>query len=567
MNKFTDAKRPSLLLALIPIMVLIGLLSVNVILYGEDSSYGPNQIALLMAAAAAAIAGLFVNIPFKQMLHGVEKAIGSALTAMLILLLIGSLAGTWMMSGIVPAMIYYGLDVLNPKIFLFASAVVCAIVSVATGSSWSTVATVGIALLGIGSALGVSEALAAGAIISGAYFGDKISPLSDTTNLAAAVAGSELITHIKYMLWTTVPSFVIALVIYLLIGYGSESSALISNTSALKQEVASNFDTLSPVLFLVPLVVLGMVIMKFDAVTALFVGAVLGGVFAVVFQPKMITVIAGLDEVAVTASESGDGAEANGAAGKTRPPSYIKRSYTAFINSMALETTRFSDEETDAFKEQLEAARLASARRQFNDPDLTPAAFAKSEVPLEESFPELEAKVATAKLLKGKGMKGMLNTIWLIITAMCFGGVMQACGFLKRITDPLVGMAQSNGSLVATTTGSCIFVNATASDQYLAIVVPGQMFRETYEERGLAPENLSRTLEDSGTVTSVLIPWNTCGAAQSAVLGVATIVYAPFCFFNLISPLMTMIVGFLGFKIAKLDDKPVPRQDDPLKQR
>jgi len=553
MNKFTDVRRPFLVLALLPIAVLIGLLSVNVIMFGEDSSYGPNQIALLMAAATAVIAGRFVKVPFKQMMHGVNRAIGSALTAMLILLLIGSLAGTWMMSGIVPAMIYYGLDVLNPKIFLFASAVVCAIVSVATGSSWSTVATVGIALLGIGSALGVSEALAAGAIISGAYFGDKISPLSDTTNLAAAVAGTDLITHIKYMLLTTVPSFTIALVIFLAIGFGGDSSGLASDTAALKQEVASHYDTLSPILFVVPVVVLAMVIMKIDALTALFVGAVLGGLFAIAFQPKMITVIAGLKEVPVEASESTEGTSAGDAEAKTRPPSYLKRSYVAFINSMALKTKRFSDDESAAFTAQLDAARLESARRQFDNPDLTSEELKELKVPLKETFPGLQAKVSAAKLLQGKGMEGMLNTIWLILTAMCFGGVMEACGFLKRITDPLVGLAQSNGSLVATTSGTCLFVNATAADQYLAIVVPGQMFRETFEERELAPQNLSRTLEDSGTVTSVLIPWNTCGAAQSSVLGVSTLAYAPFCFFNLISPLMTMFVGFVGFKIAKLD--------------
>ena len=245
-QKSADSNRPSLVAALLPVVVLIGLLGVNVYLYGEDSSYGPNQIALLLAAASAVLVGVFGKIPFTHMVGGIEKSIGSALTAMLILLLIGSLAGTWMMSGIVPAMIYYGLDVLNPRIFLFATGVICAIVSVATGSSWSTVATVGIALLGIGSALGVSEALAAGAIISGAYFGDKISPLSDTTNLAAAMAGTDLITHIKYMLWTTIPSFIIALGIYLAIGFGSEPAGLATDTAALKLEVASHFDTLSP---------------------------------------------------------------------------------------------------------------------------------------------------------------------------------------------------------------------------------------------------------------------------------------------------------------------------------
>ena len=542
-----EVPRASIFIALAPILVLIGLLGINVVLFGEDSSYGPNQIALLLAAAGAAIAGFWLKIPFSLMLRGVEKAIGSALTAMLILLLIGSLAGTWMMSGIVPAMIYYGLDILNPKIFLFASAVVCAIVSVASGSSWSTVATVGIALLGIGSALGVNEALAAGAIISGAYFGDKISPLSDTTNLAAAMAGTELIRHIKYMLWTTIPSFTIALAIYLAIGFSGEPTALVTDTAALKSEVASHFNTLSPALLMVPLVVLVMVVLKFDAVAALFVGAVLGGVLAIACQPKMVTAIAALPDVEFTDPDTEKVT--------TKPPSYLKRSYVAFINSMSFETAAVSEKATDAAKADLSDAKLASARRQTGNPNLTQKEFEKLELKLDETFPEKEAKVAAAKLLQGKGMKGMLNTIWLILTAMCFGGIMEACGFLRRITEPLVAMSQSNGALVATTAGSCMFVNTTASDQYLAIVVPGQMFRETFEERGLAPENLSRTLEDSGTVTSVLIPRNTCGAAQSGVLGVDVLLYAPYCFFNWISPLMTITFGYLGIGIAKLKNK------------
>lgn len=536
-NLAKQAKLPSLWAALVPVFVLIGLLSLNVYLYGEDSSYGPNQIALLMAAGAAAIVGRLYLNSFKEMLAGIERAIGSALVAMLILLLIGSLAGTWMMSGVVPAMIYYGLDVLNPQSFLVATAVVCAIVSVATGSSWSTVATVGIALLGIGMALGVNEYLTAGAIISGAYFGDKISPLSDTTNLAAAMAGTDLITHIKYMLWTTVPSFVIALVIYLLIGLGGEPTEIAGNTAALKQEMLANFDTLSPVLFVVPLVVLTMVILKFDAVAALFIGAVLGGVFAIVFQPQMVSEIAGLDDIEVVTST-----------GETEmvQPSYAKRSYVAFINSMAFETARYTKADAAKFEAEFEEAKEGLTQIEAAPDDSSEVASAK------QTVAEAQAKLMAVKLLKGKGMDGMLNTIWLIITAMCFGGVMEACGLLKRITDPLIGMAQSTGSLIATTAGSCIFVNATASDQYLAIVVPGQMFRDTYAKRGLAPQNLSRTLEDAGTVTSVLIPWNTCGAAQSAVLGVATFAYAPFCFFNWISPLMTIAIGFAGLGIAKL---------------
>ncbi|MGB1931412.1 MAG: Na+/H+ antiporter NhaC family protein, partial [Mariniblastus sp.] len=393
-NLASQAKSPSLWAALVPVLVLIGLLSLNVYLYGEDSSYGPNQIALLMAAGAAAIVGRLYLNSFKEMLAGIERAIGSALVAMLILLLIGSLAGTWMMSGVVPAMIYYGLDVLNPQSFLVATAVVCAIVSVATGSSWSTVATVGIALLGIGMALGVSTPLTAGAIISGAYFGDKISPLSDTTNLAAAMAGTDLITHIKYMLWTTVPSFVIALIIYLLIGLGGEPTEIAGNTAALKQEMLANFDTLSPVLFVVPLVVLAMVILKFDAVAALFIGAVLGGVFAIAFQPQMVSEIAGLDDVEVVSST-----------GETKlvQPSYAKRSYVAFINSMAFETARYSKADAAKFEAEFEQANESLKQIEAapeGSSEATEIDAAKQKVA------ETQAKLMAVKLLKGKGMDG-----------------------------------------------------------------------------------------------------------------------------------------------------------------
>lgn len=530
---------PALWHALLPIVVLIGLLGLNVYLYGADSSYGPNQIALMLAAAVAGVMGALRRIPIAEMLDGVKKSINSTLVAMLILLLIGSLAGTWMVSGIVPAMIYYGLDVLNPKIFLFASTIVCAIVSVVTGSSWSTVATVGIALLGIGSALGVSEAMAAGAVISGAYFGDKISPLSDTTNLAAAMAGTELFTHIRHMLWTTVPSFCIALGLYLAIGLTAEPELANSGTELLKQEIANRFN-LNPLIFVVPLLVLVMVFMKIDAVVALFVGAVAGGLVAIMFQPAMVTNIAGIDEVPVSVAADGTPSK------ETKPVSYAQRAYVAFTNSMAFETRAISSDRQSELEEQVaEFEAELKAKKALGDPNAT---YPDIQVPLDKA----KAEIAAAKLLKGKGMIGMLNTIWLIITAMCFGGIMEGCGLLQRITQPLVNFARSTGSLIATTAGSCLFTNLTASDQYLSIVVPGRMFRETYRERGLAPENLSRTLEDAGTVTSVLIPWNTCGAAQQAVLGVSVFLFAPYCFFNIISPVLTVMFAFVGFKIAKL---------------
>ena len=493
----------SLWAALFPVAVLIALLIINVVIYGDGATAGPNQIALLMAAAAAAVVGRTCRISIQTMMNGIVNSLGSALGAMLILLLIGSLAGTWLISGVVPAMIYYGLEILDPQVFLGVTVIICAIVSIATGSSWSTIATVGVALLAIGRALGVSEGLVGGAIISGAYFGDKISPLSDTTNLAAAMAGTELFTHIKYMLWTTVPSIVITMIIFFWIGFGAETQPVDqTNTLALSAAIDQKF-YLTPILFVVPAVVLLMVILKIDAVVALFVGTILGGICAVVFQPAIVTEVANLPDVSVTRMV--DGQEVT----ETEPASYLECSYVAVVNAMSVETSIDSEDE-----------------------------FARD-------------------LLSAGGMNGMLNTIWLIVTAMCFGGVMEACGLLQRITMPLVRLARTTGSLIATTVASCLFVNVTASDQYLAIVVPGRMFRKTYRQRKLAPQVLSRTLEDSGTVTSVLIPWNTCGATQAAILNVQTIVYAPYCFFNLISPLMTMLFGFFGIFIAKL------RGDEP----
>ncbi|MEM9411401.1 MAG: Na+/H+ antiporter NhaC family protein, partial [Planctomycetota bacterium] len=389
-------------------------------------------------------------------------------------------------------------------------------------------ATVGIALLGIGRAMGIHEGVIGGAIISGAYFGDKISPLSDTTNLAAAMAGTNLITHIRYMLWTTVPSFLIAIGIFLTMGYSMEIEPVVGGTEALKQSIFDQFN-LSPIVFVVPVGVLLMVFLRVDAIVALFVGAIAGALLAIAIQPKAIDAVAGLEPVAVIDVEGKE-------TGEMRERSYAEKSYVAFINSMALSTQIIRSErvkELSNFEEQLGGDSLTEIQQQ--------------------KLNGIRAEIAASKLLVGKGMAGMLNTIWLIITAMCFGGMMEACGLLQRITQPLVNLATSNGSLVTTTAGSCLFVNTTASDQYLSIVVPGRMFRETYRKRGLAPENLSRTLEDAGTVTSVLIPWNTCGAAQRGVLGVEVLAFAPYCFFNYISPLMTILFAWSGIGIAKLE--------------
>ena len=465
--------------ALLPIIFLIALLSFNVYLYGDDSLGGANQLALLLSAAFAAIIGLKSGTLWKSILKGVSNSIVSTTPAIIILLLIGSLAGTWLISGIVPTMIYYGLQILNPKIFLVAAAIICAIVSLASGSSWSTIATVGIALLGIGNALGISNGLVAGAIISGAYFGDKMSPLSDTTNLAPAMAGTELFIHIRYMMYTTIPSFLISLLIFLFIGLSMDNTQNSDDITNFLIAIESSFN-ISPWLFLVPIIVLLLIMKKVPALPALFAGTLLGGIFAIIFQPHLIVELSGIDS------------------------NFFQASYVSVINAMGSETS------------------INTSNEMIND------------------------------LLSSGGMYGMLNTIWLIICAMCFGGVMEASGALKMISQSIIQYAESTGSVIATTACTCLFFNVTASDQYLSIVVPGRMYADTFKDKGLAPENLSRTLEDSGTVTSVLVPWNTCGATQSAVLGVATITYLPFCFFNIISPLMTILYGYLGFKIKKI---------------
>ena len=475
-------KKPSLLQSFIPILVLVGLLIINVkfVFIGDndDTLAGPNQLALLFAGTVAAIMATINGSSWNEILNGMTSSITSALPALLILLLIGALAGTWMLSGVVPAMIYYGLDILNPTIFLFATCLICAIVSIATGSSWTTVATVGIALVGIGDVLGFEKGIIAGAIISGAYFGDKMSPLSDTTNLAPAMAGTDLITHIKYMALTTIPSIVITLIIFLVIGFFYNTTGDVGQIREFQTAILSKFN-ISPLLFLVPVAVVGLIIKKVPAIPALFIGSLLGGIFAVIFQPDLLVALSGETNFALAA-------------------------YKSVIGAMSSETSIVTE------------------------------------------------NLDVNKLLSSGGMMGMLKTIFLIICAMIFGGVMEKAGMLKRITQSIIGLAKTTGSLIATTTVTCIGFNLTASDQYLAIVVPGRMFAEEYKDRGLHPKVLSRTLEDSGTVTSALIPWNTCGAYHSGVLGVATGEYFMYCFFNIISPIMTMAFGFLGIKIVKL---------------
>ncbi|MCK5781732.1 MAG: Na+/H+ antiporter NhaC [Flavobacteriales bacterium] len=474
-------KKISLFNSFIPIIVLIPLLSYNVMVF-DDTLAGANQMALLFGALTAGFIGYFQGYNYEEMFEGVANNLKATSSAIVILLFIGSLAGTWLLSGIVPAMVYYGLQILNPTIFLFATAIISALVSLATGSSWSTVATIGVALLGIGKALGLPEEVIGGAIISGAYFGDKMSPMSDTTNLAPAMAGTDLFTHIKYMTYTTFPSMGIALVIYLIMGFSYSDATATVDTHVILDALSDTFN-ISPWLFIVPVLVIYMIIKKVPALPALFIGTLLGGIFAYFFQPHLLEQLSG---------------------GETLT---FQVSYKIIIQSMIGDTD------------------LATHNKLLDS------------------------------LLTTSGMAGMLNTIWLIITAMIFGGIMEAIGALHVISKAILKMGKGIASLFIATTGTSIFFNLTASDQYLAIVVPGRMYAEAYKERGLAPENLSRTLEDSGTVTSVLIPWNTCGATQASVLGVSTFAYAPYAFFNLISPFMTLTFAIFKIKIRMLKDK------------
>lgn len=470
---------PTLAESLVPVIFLTLLITINVFIFKDDSLSGSNQLVLLLSAAVASVISIRTGITWNELQKGIVRSIGSALPAILILLLIGSLAGTWLLGGIVPAMIYYGLEILNPSIFLFAACVVSSIVSLATGSSWSTVATIGVALLGIGKALGIPDGLIAGAIISGAYFGDKMSPLSDTTNLAPAMAGTDLFTHIRYMMLTTIPTLTITLLLYLIIGFSRSSSSDLNDVSQIQQAIEQTFH-INLWLFIPPGLVILMIVRKIPAVPALLAGTLAGVLFALIFQPQIIRQVAGSENLTII------------------------ETYRVIMKTMY---TKIS---------------ITTSHEGLNN------------------------------LLQTNGMAGMLNTVWLILCAMIFGGVMETAGFLQRITRSIIALVKTQGSLIASTALTCIFFNITASDQYLSIVVPGRMFADTFRKRGLAPQNLSRTLEDSGTVTSVLVPWNTCGATQSTVLGIPTLTYLPFAFFNLISPLMTMLFAFLNIRIARI---------------
>ena len=467
----------SLTTALLPLFFLVVLLSYNVIVYGDDALNGSNQFILLIGGAIAAIIGFKKRISYDSMLEKIADNLKSVTGALLILLFVGALSGTWLISGIIPAMIYYGLQILHPSIFLPACIVICAIISISTGSSWTTSATVGIALIGIGSVLKIPLGMVAGAIISGAYFGDKLSPLSDTTNLAPAMAGGELFDHIKYMTYTTVPSILFTLIVFSILNL-TQNYNVLPDTGDLLGAIREKF-TINFWLFLVPITVIILIVKKTPPLVALLVGTLMGALFAIFFQPQILLDITG---------------------SKTLNSKIV---YKAILDAISVST------------------QVNTSNAILND------------------------------LFISGGMKGMLDTIWLIICAMVFGGIMDAIGALKVISNALLSWAKNTFQLFASTVASCLAINLTASDQYLSIVIPGKMFSKAYADRNLAPENLSRTLEDSGTVTSVLIPWNTCGAYQSGVLGVSVLEYFFFAIFNWLSPLMTLIYAALSIRIAK----------------
>ena len=468
----------SLRLAMLPIVALVLLLSLNVSVYGDDALGGSNQFILLLGGAVAAMVGFGQKISYKQMLQQVAENLKSVTGAILILLFVGALAGTWLVSGIIPAMIYYGLQILNPTFFLAACIIICALISVATGSSWTTSATVGIALIGIGKAMGLPVGMIAGAVISGAYFGDKMSPLSDTTNLAPAMAGGELFSHIRYMTITTVPTILVTLLVFLIIGFTQETTA-VAQTEPLLLAIKERF-SINPILFIVPVFVVVLIARKTPPLVALLIGTLLGAVFALLFQRPLLAELAGEAQLDMTAG------------------------YKVLMDTITVSTV------------------VETTNPMLND------------------------------LFQSGGMAGMLGTIWLIICAMVFGGIMDAIGALKAISAALLNWAESTFQLFASTVVSCLAINVTASDQYLSLVVPGKMFEQAYKDRNLAPENLSRTLEDSGTVTSVLVPWNTCGAYQSGVLGVSVADYFIYAIFNWLSPFTTLLFAAIGYKIKQL---------------
>ena len=469
----SDNNYPHPLVAIIPVVVLIVFLAIVIALFGSDSLSGGSQIALLMGMAVCVCISMgFYRIPWKRFEKQITHTIGEVSITLLILLCVGMLSGSWMVSGIVPTLIYYGVQMMSPQFFLVSSCAICALVSLSSGSSWTTIATIGVALLGIGHALGVSEAWTAGAIISGAYFGDKMSPLSDTTILASSATGTDLFVHIRYMMLTTVPTFVITLIIFLVAGlsFGGEQQLHISLYT---EGLASTFN-ISLWTLLVPLLTGVMIWRRVPSLIVLFVSSVMAGIVALILQPHILTEIAGSDSL-----------------------------------TRGLAITYYG------------ATHVQTGHAELNE------------------------------LISTGGMAGMLNTIWLILCAMCFGASMVASGMIESLTRVIVRWVRSRLTLVSSTVGTGIFLNITTGDQFISIVLNADIYKEVYKEQGYESRLLSRSTEDAATVTSVLIPWNTCGMTQSTVLGVPTLTYLPYCFFNYLSPLMSIFIAATGWRIYR----------------
>ncbi|MCY4358334.1 MAG: Na+/H+ antiporter NhaC [Gammaproteobacteria bacterium] len=475
-----EISQPTVIQALLPIGTLVALLSCSVYLFGEDASYGPNQIALCVGAAVAALVGRHNGQKWNELEASIVAGISVAIKPCLILFSVGLLIGTWIMSGTVPTMIYYSLLILDPAIFYAATCVICAFIALSIGSSWTVAGTVGIALIGAAAGLGLSVEITAGAIISGAYFGDKMSPLSETTNLAPAVAGTDLFTHIGHMVWTTVPSILVALILFTVIGLNIDSQSSADDLAITLQLILDNF-AINPLMLLPVLVLLIMANRKMPPIPTILSGAFLAVLLALLFQRPAILALPG---------------EAPNA---------------ALLLFRGIWLTLF-----DGFV-------LNSGNATLDD------------------------------LMTRGGMSSMLNTVWLILCAMVFGAVMDHTGLLRCLVNYALSFVHSTGSLIATTIATCIGANLITSDQYISLVLPGRMYKLEYQNHNLDLKNLSRTLEDSGTITSPLIPWNTCGAYMAGTLGVATFSYLPYCFFNLINPLVAVLYGFIGFRITPLE--------------
>lgn len=470
-------------ISLIPILILVTLLALNISIFGSDAILGASQVALLFSAGVAIWLAMWLfKVPWQDFEETIKSNIGDVTTAIVILFLIGAISGTWTVSGIVPTFIYYGVKIISPKVFLLTACIICALVSVTIGSSWTTIATIGVALLGIGKALGFSDGMIAGAIISGAYFGDKISPLSDTTVLASSMSKVPMFDHIRYLMYTTVPSIVITLLIFTILGFshsGSDSSLINEYTSVLD----SKFN-ITPWLLIVPALTAVMIARRMPALIVLALSTATAAIAAVIFQPDIIREIG--------ASIAGDGSNA-------------KILFTGTIESI------------------------------YNS------------VSIETGNPEVNQLVAS------KGMLGMLNTVYLIICAMCFGAALKASGMLRHLASMILPLTKRRTSLVTSTVVTGTALNGIVSDQYLAIILTSSLFKDVYEKEGYENRLLSRSVEDSATVTSPLYPWSSCGMTQATILSVPTLAYLPYCFFNLISPLMSITVAAIGYKILKKD--------------